>query len=323
MSQVLVFIELSPSGDVRGSARTLAAAAAEIGSPVALVTSSAAASTKTIATLGELGFPEVRAVEFAQADATLLGAPVAALETAAAELNPIAILLANSIDGREIAGRLAVKLGAGLAIDVVDLRLDGERVLATHSVLGGTYTVESRVEGGPLVATIRQGSIDGVLPAVATSVIESSVQPDAARHAIINSVGDEPVSLGRPELRSAARVVSGGRGLGSEKDFVLVEQLADALEGAVGASRAAVDAGYVSKSAQVGQTGITVAPQLYVALGISGAIQHQTGMQTAKTIVAINRDADAPIFEISDFGIVGDIFTVVPQLIDAINKRRQ
>ncbi|MFZ4078986.1 MAG: electron transfer flavoprotein subunit alpha/FixB family protein, partial [Microbacteriaceae bacterium] len=184
------------------------------------------------------------------------------------------------------------------------------------------YTTESSTTGGLVIATVRQGSPEGRTPTTKPGVTTVAVDVSGTRAGVIDSVEVQSSESSRPDLRAAERVVSGGRGLGSEEKFVLVEQLADSLGAAVGASRAAVDAGFIGQTHQVGQTGVTVSPQLYVALGISGAIQHRAGMQTAGTIIAINKDADAPIFDVADFGVVGDVFTVVPALIAELEARR-
>ncbi|MFS2242314.1 electron transfer flavoprotein subunit alpha/FixB family protein [Microbacterium sp. OR16] len=316
---ILVLVDVDPSGDAASSTAALIGAASAIGAPVALIVGGGQAATDAAAQAG------AQVVLTAAGDASSLTVPaVDALQAAYRQVQPDAVLISNSIAGRDVAGRFAVREKLALSVDVVGVSRDDEGVTAQHSVYGGSYLTESAPTFGVPVITVRQGAVDARAEAVASPVVEElAVTPSGAATAAAGEIAAEEKTSSRPELRGATRVVSGGRGLGSKEKFVLVEQLADALGAAVGASRAAVDAGYIPYAHQVGQTGVSVSPQLYVALGISGAIQHRAGMQTAKTIVAINKDGDAPIFDVADFGIVGDVFTVVPQLIEALEARKK
>jgi electron transfer flavoprotein alpha subunit len=235
------------------------------------------------------------------------------------QAQPAAVLIPSSAEGKEIAGRLAIKTGSGVITDAVGVASD---LTATQSVFGGSTVVHSRVATGTPIITVRPNSTAPEAAAASAARVDIVVAvSDAAKSA---KVTGRTVARkgGRPELSEAAIVVSGGRGVGGAEGFGVVEALADTLGAAVGASRAATDAGWYPHQFQVGQTGKTVSPQLYIANGISGAIQHRAGMQTSKTIVVVNKDPEAPIFELADFGVVGDLFAVVPQLTEEISKRK-
>ena len=229
------------------------------------------------------------------------------------------MLVSSSADNKEIAARLAFKIGSGVLADAVTVNADGT---AEQSIFGGAVTVHSKVTAGIPVITVRANSVAPEAAAGDAQEVPVTVAlSDGAKAAkILDRVVEEKGS--RPALTDASIIVSGGRGVGGADNFTVIEALADSLGAAVGASRAATDAGWVPHQMQVGQTGVTVSPQLYVAVGISGAIQHRAGMQTSKTIVAINKDPEAPIFELADFGVVGDLFTVAPQLTEELGKRK-
>jgi electron transfer flavoprotein alpha subunit len=269
--------------------------------------------------LAEYGAAKVYVAADEELTSYVVAPKVTLLAQLVGERSPAAVLVAATGEGKEIAGRLAVRTGSGVLTDVVDV---AEGFVAEHSVFGGGVIAHAKVTQGTPIIAVRPNAVapeaSPVTPAEEQVSVTLSDTDKAAR--IVEKVVQEKGE--RPDLTEAAIVVSGGRGVGGAENFTIIEKLADSLGGAVGASRAATDAGWYPHQFQVGQTGKTVSPQLYIAVGISGAIQHRAGMQTSKTIVAINKDPEAPIFELVDFGVVGDLFQVAPQLTEEIAKRK-
>jgi electron transfer flavoprotein alpha subunit len=314
MSEVLIVAEQVDS-HVSKPALELLTLARRLGEPVAVVFGEI--DETVVKALAEYGATRVLSVSDPAINDYLVAPKAEALAQIAETVQPAAILITSTPEGKEIAGRLAVKLESGLITDATDLAADGT---TTQSVFAGNWTVTAAVTHGVPVVTVKPNAVTPeVAPTEpATEQVEVTIS-DAAKSARVLKSEPKQAS-GRPELTEAAVVVAGGRGTGG--DFTKIEELADVLGGAVGASRAAVDAGWYPYAYQIGQTGKTVSPQLYIAAGISGAIQHRAGMQTSKAIVTVNKDSEAPIFALADLGIVGDLNTVLPAVIEEIKQRK-
>jgi electron transfer flavoprotein alpha subunit len=320
MAEILVLVDTvagADDGTVSKATLELLTKARQLGEPSAVFVGPGvdAAADR----LAEYGARKIYVADADELVSYLVAPKAAVLAELVRDVQPAAVLIASTADGKEVAGRLAVRTGSGVITDAVDLR---EGLVAEQSIFGGSTIVQSRVTSGTPIITMRPNS---------TAPEPAPAEPERVPVTVALSDADTAVRVvervvakkgGRPELTEASIVVSGGRGVGSAEGFRIIEELADSLGAAVGASRAATDAGWYPHQNQVGQTGKTVSPQLYIAAGISGAIQHRAGMQTSKTIVAINKDAEAPIFELVDFGVVGDLSTVVPQLTQEVEKRK-
>jgi electron transfer flavoprotein alpha subunit len=317
MAEVLVLAEHA-EGNLKNVTAELITAARALGEPSAVVIGAPGTAEKLTDGLKAAGAAKIYVAESDVVEQYLVTPKVDVLNALVESASPVAVLVVASAEGREIAGRVAAETGSGVLIDVIGVK---EGPIGIHSIFGGAYTTEAKADGDAPVIAMRPGAIEAEPTAGAGEVVTVEVPAPAENATKITSRQPAQKSA-RPELTEAKIVVAGGRGVGSKDNFNVVEELADAFGGAVGASRAAVDSGFYEGQFQVGQTGKTVSPQLYIALGISGAIQHRAGMQTSKTIIAVNKDEEAPIFEIADYGIVGDLFKVTPQLTEAVKARK-
>jgi electron transfer flavoprotein alpha subunit len=316
MAKVLVFID-NPGHALKKPSLELLTIARSLGEPA--VAFNGELHDDAAADLAAYGVQALYRPSAANLDDYLVGPKASYLAAAVQTSGATVVLTENSAESKEIAARLSIKLGAGVITDVVAVDPDGT---AHKSVLAGSYTTTAKATTPVAVLTVKPNSITpepavtGTAPEAVTIVVPETATAASAR---VTARSEKPES-GRPDLTEARIVVAGGRGV--DGNFGPLEELADALGAAIGASRAATDAGWIGHDAQIGQTGKTVSPQLYISAGISGAIQQKAGMQTAKVIVAVNKDAESPVFEIADFGVVGDLFQVLPQATAEIKKRK-
>ncbi|GAB3663978.1 electron transfer flavoprotein subunit alpha/FixB family protein [Nocardioides korecus] len=319
MSEVLVLVD-HVDGKVRKPTLELLTIAKRLGEPSAVFIGAADAAAGVAESVKKYGAEKVYVVDDAEIKGYLVAPKAEVLQQLVEKTSPAAVLIPSSAEGKEVGARLAIKIGSGLITDAVDVQGGDGGPVTTQSVFAGNYTVQAKVTQGTPVITVKPNSAapEESEGAGATEEFAATISDAAKKAKIIASQARK--ASGRPELTEAAIVVSGGRGTGG--DFSEVEGFADSIGAAVGASRAAVDSGWKPHAFQVGQTGKVVSPQLYVANGISGAIQHRAGMQTSKTIIAVNKDDEAPIFELVDFGVVGDLHTVLPAATEEITKRK-
>jgi electron transfer flavoprotein alpha subunit len=318
MAEILVLAEHA-DGEVKKVTYELITLAGRFGEPSVVWTGPGAEEGRE--RCAEFGAARIYVAADPAFDDYVVAPAAALLAQLVQEKSPALVLVAGTAEGKEIAARLAVKTGSGLLTDAVDLTPDQDgSPVAEQSIFGGATIVHSRVTRGTPIVAMRPHSVAPAPAPGAAELSPVSLAGEFGGAKITNRVVAERGE--RPDLTEASIVVSGGRGTGGAEGFQIIETLADALGAAVGASRAVTDAGWYPHQFQVGQTGKTVSPQLYMAVGISGAIQHRAGMQTSKTIIAVNKDAEAPIFELADFGVVGDLFKVVPQLVEEIGKRK-
>jgi electron transfer flavoprotein alpha subunit len=320
VDKIWVLAEVADGAPITTSLELITAARTLAGTVEAVAYGDATASVA--GTLGEYGATTVHDV--GDLGGSLPGAPVAAAIAAAVQAGngPDAVLFPATYDGRDIAGRLSVKLDRPVLTNVVGLTAADGGLVSQHAIFGGSQMLSARFTGeGPQIFVVRAKSFAAEPSGGSPAAVVAAPVPDTGATSAAKIVARHVEERTGPKLDEANVVVSGGRGLGEKDQYALIEELATLLKGAAGASRAIVDAGWVPYSHQVGQTGKTVKPTVYIACGISGATQHLVGMKNSKNIVAINKDQDAPIFSVADLGIVGDVHKVLPQLIEALKSR--